>query len=91
MTDVIKPVLTLINRIVSYPVPSFMFTPGECEAAEKMEEEEEEEDKEEAREEDARKVTVAARPRRLSELRISKKVKPMPQASSLFVLSTTNR
>ena len=36
-------------------------------------------------------MSVSARPRRLSELKIPDKVNPMPKASSLFVFSSTNR
>ena len=32
-----------------------------------------------------------ARPRRMSEIRISNKVKPIPNASTLFILSPTNK
>jgi len=35
--------------------------------------------------------TTGARPRRISELKIPNKVKPIPLASSLFVFSPTNR
>ena len=34
---------------------------------------------------------TGARPRRISELKIPNKVKPIPLASSLFVFSPTNR
>ena len=36
-------------------------------------------------------MSVSARPRRLSELKIPDKVNPMPKASSLFIFSNTNR
>jgi len=35
--------------------------------------------------------TTGARPRRISELKIPNKVKPIPLASSLFIFSPTNR
>lgn len=43
-----------------------------------------------AGEEDAAASTTA-RPRRMSELKIVDKVKPIPNTSSMFVLSSTNR
>lgn len=53
-------------------------------------EEDEEEDEEEGlgEEDDTHSI---ARPRRMSELHISSKVKPIPQASALFLFSPTNR
>jgi len=41
--------------------------------------------------EDDEDETTGARPRRISELKIPNKVKPIPLASSLFVFSPTNR
>jgi voltage-dependent calcium channel L type alpha-1D len=49
-------------------------------------EEEEDEDGEETT-----VSTVTARPRRMSELHIPDKVKPIPKYSSFFVFSHTNR
>ena len=34
---------------------------------------------------------ISARPRRLSEIKIPTKVKPLPKASSFFLFSHTNR
>lgn len=42
-------------------------------------------------EEDEDGEPSGARPRRISELKIPNKVKPIPLASSLFVFSPTNR
>lgn len=58
---------------------------------EEGEEEEEEGEVEEGLEEVEEETQSTARPRRISELHISSKVKPIPQASSLFVFSPTNR
>ena len=52
---------------------------------------EELEEEEGAKDEDAGDVKERARPRRLSELKIPNKVKPIPMASSLFVFSPTNK
>ncbi|CAD5115428.1 DgyrCDS4403 [Dimorphilus gyrociliatus] len=46
---------------------------------------------EEDDEEDDSKTASTARPRRLSELNIKEKVKPIPEAMSLFVFSPTNK
>ena len=35
--------------------------------------------------------TVGARPRRMSELNIKEKTKPIPEPSALFIFSNTNR
>lgn len=48
-------------------------------------------DDEEEDEEDDSKTASTARPRRLSELNIKEKVKPIPEAMSLFVFSPTNK
>ena len=42
-------------------------------------------------EEDDDDETIGVRPRRISELKIPNKVKPIPLESSLFVFSPTNR
>ena len=56
------------------------------------EEEEEEEDEEDEEEEETESKTVStARPRRMSELNIPNKTKPIPEGSSLFVFSQTNK
>ena len=52
--------------------------------------EEELEDEEEEEEEEDSHVSTA-RPRRMSEIRINNKVKPIPNASTLFILSPTNK
>lgn len=62
---------------------------GTDEEAEDGEEEEEEE--EEGEEEEEEETHSTARPRRMSELHIPSKVKPIPPASSLFLFSSTNR
>ena len=54
-------------------------------------EDDEEEDEEEEGLEDEDDSHSIARPRRMSELHISSKVKPIPQANALFVFSPTNR
>lgn len=48
-------------------------------------------DDEEGNDDDDDTKASGARPRRLSELKIPNKFKPIPLASSLFVLSPTNR
>ncbi|KAL4226359.1 Voltage-dependent calcium channel type D subunit alpha-1 [Mactra antiquata] len=53
--------------------------------------EEEDEEGEEEYEEDDSQTVSTARPRRMSEIKIANKVKPIPPFSSLFVLSPTNR
>ena len=55
------------------------------------EEEEEEEEEEDDETESKTMSTGGARPRRLSELHIPDKTKPIPDASALFVFSKTNR
>ncbi|KAH3892449.1 hypothetical protein DPMN_016567, partial [Dreissena polymorpha] len=59
-------------------------------ATEEDDEDEEEGDMEGEEEEDNETVNTA-RPRRMSEIRMSNKVKPIPPASSLFILSQTNK
>ncbi|XP_053377535.1 muscle calcium channel subunit alpha-1-like isoform X3 [Mercenaria mercenaria] len=54
-------------------------------------EEDEEEEGEEFEEDDDSQTVSTARPRRMSEIRITNKVKPIPPFSSLFVFSPTNR
>lgn len=54
------------------------------------EEEDEEEEGEDFEDDDSQTVSTA-RPRRMSEIKIANKVKPIPPFSSLFVLSPTNR
>ena len=49
------------------------------------------EETEDEDEEDDDDEQTGARPRRISELKIPNKVKPIPLASSLFVFSPTNR
>ena len=61
-----------------------------CGAAD-VETEDEEEDEEDELGDDDDDMTSGARPRRISELKIPNKVKPIPLASSLFVFSPTNR
>jgi hypothetical protein len=41
--------------------------------------------------EEEEEAKPSARPRRLSELKSSMKVKPLPKASSFFIFSHTNR
>ncbi len=53
--------------------------------------EEEEEDEEEETESKTMSTTGGARPRRMSELNIPDKTKPIPEASALFVFSKDNR
>lgn len=53
-------------------------------------EDDEEEDEEEGLEDEDENHSIA-RPRRMSELHISSKVKPIPAASALFMFSPTNR
>lgn len=55
------------------------------------EEDEDEEDEEGEEEDDEDEAHSTARPRRMSELHISSKIKPIPQASSLFIFAPTNR
>ena len=55
------------------------------------EEEDEEEEDEEDETESKTMSTTGARPRRMSELKIPEKTKPIPDASSLFIFSKTNR
>lgn len=52
---------------------------------------EEDEDGVEYDEEDAPAAGAGARPRRMSEIKSSVKVKPLPKASSFFIFSHTNR
>lgn len=52
--------------------------------------EEDDEDAVEYDEEDAQ-AKSGARPRRMSEIKSSVKVKPLPKASSFFIFSHTNR
>ncbi|XP_070193049.1 muscle calcium channel subunit alpha-1-like isoform X2 [Littorina saxatilis] len=68
-------------------------TDEEEEGGEEDEEEDEEEEDDEEGEggEDDEDTQSTARPRRMSELHISSKSKPIPQASSLFVFSPTNK
>jgi hypothetical protein len=49
------------------------------------------EDDEEGNEDDDDVKPSGARPRRISELKIPNKFKPIPPASSLFIFSPTNR
>jgi len=49
------------------------------------------EDEDEVLDDDDDEEASGARPRRISELKIPNKVKPIPLASSLFVFSPTNR
>lgn len=53
--------------------------------------EETEEEEGAGREEDEKDVKSGARPRRISELKTPNKAKPIPQASSLFILTPTNK
>ena len=53
-------------------------------------EEDEEDEEEEGSEEDSQ-APSNARPRRMSEIHISSKVKPIPPASSLFLFAPTNK
>lgn len=53
--------------------------------------EDDEDEDEEDEDEDETQTVSTARPRRMSELHISSKAKPIPQASSLFMFSPTNR
>lgn len=54
-------------------------------------EEYDEEDEDEDDDDDTKTASTNARPRRMSELNIKQKVKPIPPASSLFLFSDTNR
>lgn len=60
-------------------------------AKEEVQEEEEEEEEDPRMREEVDEEKAGPRPRRLSELRFSKKTKPIPNASSLFIFSPTNR
>nr|QFP39652.1 voltage-gated calcium channel subunit alpha 1-like protein [Tridacna squamosa] len=57
----------------------------------RMEEDEEEEEELEEDDEDERETVSTARPRRMSEIKITNKAKPIPPASSLFIFSPTNK
>lgn len=63
------------------------FSDDEYEDDEELEDEEEDEDEEETES----KTASMARPRRMSEVKMSDDNQPMPDASSMFVFSTTNR
>nr|AAO83839.1 voltage-dependent L-type calcium channel alpha-1 subunit isoform b [Lymnaea stagnalis] len=63
----------------------------EEEGTEGTETEEDEEGEEEDEEEDEDETPSSARPRRMSELHISSRVKPIPPFSSLFIFSATNK
>jgi len=54
-------------------------------------EDEEEEEEEEDYEDDIDSQAATARPRRMSEIRAQNNVKPIPQASSLFMFAPTNK
>ena len=54
-------------------------------------EEEEEEEEEDEETESKTMSTTGARPRRMSELNIPEKTKPIPDASALFIFSKTNK
>ena len=56
-----------------------------------MEDDEEEEEELEEDDEDERETVSTARPRRMSEIKITNKAKPIPPASSLFIFSPTNK
>lgn len=53
--------------------------------------EDEEEEEEELEDEEDDDKAVSARPRRMSEIRVQNKVKPIPLARSLFIFSPNNR
>lgn len=53
--------------------------------------EDEEEDDEDEDYEETDSQMATARPRRMSEIRVQNKVKPIPPSSSLFIFSPTNR
>lgn len=61
------------------------------EGTEGTEDEEGEDEEEEEDEEDEDEAQSSARPRRMSEINVSSRVKPIPPYSSLFVFSPTNR
>ncbi len=58
---------------------------------EEDEDDEEEEDSEEDETESRTMSTGGARPRRMSELNIPDKTKPIPEGTSLFIFSKENR
>ncbi len=62
-----------------------------CFTGEFDEEEEEEEEEEDEETESKTMSTGGARPRRMSEINIPDKTKPIPQASALFIFSKDNR
>lgn len=63
-------------------------TEGETAAEDDADEEDMEELEDE---EDESQAPSTARPRRMSELHIPEKIKPIPKASSLFILKPSNK
>ena len=67
----------------------------EEEEEEEDDDEEEEEDEEDEEDDDedetGSKTASTARPRRMSELNIPNKVKPIPEGTALFVFTKTNK
>lgn len=56
-----------------------------------VEDEVDEEDMEDEEDEEESQTPSTARPRRMSELHIPEKIKPIPKASSLFILQPSNK
>lgn len=52
---------------------------------------EDEVDEEDMEDEEESQTPSTARPRRMSELHIPEKIKPIPKASSLFILQPSNK
>jgi len=87
LTGVFKSTFTLPLPLPTLPV--YEYDDAVCNTEEGETEDEDEGIGDE--EDDDDDETTGARPRRISELKIPNKVKPIPLSSSLFVFSTTNR